>query len=110
MTRVWANQPIYSFFVGYLNPCLQGTNVWVGSPHPATEWAVVTYDGWLGVIIVTTSKVLHKFHMIILIAPKVKLLEHEYMLLKSLVMVVDLGHYMTKGHFTHKPRPVTMKL
>ena len=27
---IWANQPIPSFFVGCLNPCLQGTSVWVG--------------------------------------------------------------------------------
>jgi hypothetical protein len=83
VTRVWVNQPIHSFFVGCLYPCLQGTDVLAGSPQPATRWAVVTYDGWLGVIIVTTSKVLHKFHMIILIAPNVKLLEHEYMLFKK---------------------------
>ena len=31
---IWANQPIHLFLVGCLNPCLQGTSVWVGSPQP----------------------------------------------------------------------------
>ena len=31
---IWANQPIYSFLVGSLNPCLQGTSVRVASSHP----------------------------------------------------------------------------
>ena len=30
---IWANQPIHSFLVGCLKPCLQGTNVHVGSPN-----------------------------------------------------------------------------
>jgi hypothetical protein len=34
--KIWANQPIHSFLVGCLNPCLQGTSVWVGLPQP---WA-----------------------------------------------------------------------
>ena len=34
MNGIWANQPIHSFLVGCLNPCLQGTSVWVGSPRP----------------------------------------------------------------------------
>ena len=33
-SRIWANQPIQSFFVKCLNPCLQGTNVRVVSPQP----------------------------------------------------------------------------
>ena len=32
---VWANQPIHSFLLGCLNPCLQGTSVRVGSPQLA---------------------------------------------------------------------------
>ena len=32
--RIWANQPIHSFLVGCLKPCLQGTSVRVGLPHP----------------------------------------------------------------------------
>ena len=32
-SMIWANQPIYSFFVGCLNPSLQETNVRVGSPQ-----------------------------------------------------------------------------
>ena len=36
--KIWVNQPIHSFLVGCLNPCLQGTNVWVGSPHPILKW------------------------------------------------------------------------
>ena len=31
---IWANQPIHLFLVGCLNPCLQGTNVQVGSTQP----------------------------------------------------------------------------
>jgi len=31
---IWANQPVYLFLVGCLNPCLQGTSVWVGLPQP----------------------------------------------------------------------------
>ena len=31
---IWANQPIYSFLVGCLNPCLQETSVRVGLPQP----------------------------------------------------------------------------
>ena len=31
---IWVNQPIYSFLVGCLNSCLQGTNVRVISPQP----------------------------------------------------------------------------
>ena len=35
----WANKPIHSFLVGYLNPCLQGISVWVGlsQPQPFTQ-------------------------------------------------------------------------
>jgi hypothetical protein len=33
--RFWANQPIHSFLVGCLNPCLQGTSARVGSPQPS---------------------------------------------------------------------------
>ena len=32
--RIWANQPIHSFLVKCLNPCLQETNAGVGSPQP----------------------------------------------------------------------------
>ena len=35
---IWANQPIHSFLVGCLNPCLQGTSVWVGSPQPSMTY------------------------------------------------------------------------
>ena len=31
-TGIWANQPIHSFFVACLNPCLQAISVRVGSP------------------------------------------------------------------------------
>ena len=31
---IWVNQPIHSFLIGCRNPCLQGTNVRVGSPQP----------------------------------------------------------------------------
>ena len=31
---IWADQPVHSFLVGCLNPCLQGTNVWVVLPQP----------------------------------------------------------------------------
>jgi hypothetical protein len=31
---IWANQPIHSFLVGYLNPCLQGATVHASSPQP----------------------------------------------------------------------------
>ena len=31
---IWANQPIHSFLVGCLNPCLQVTIVVVGLPQP----------------------------------------------------------------------------
>ena len=30
---IWTNQPIHSFLVGCLNPCLQGTSVRVGAPQ-----------------------------------------------------------------------------
>ena len=33
-TSIRANQPIHSFLVGCLNPCLQGTSVRVCSPQP----------------------------------------------------------------------------
>ena len=33
--QIGANQLIHSFLVGCLNPCLQRTNVWVGSPQPS---------------------------------------------------------------------------
>ena len=37
--EIWVNQPIHSFLVGCLNPCLQGTNVPVGSPQLRwTSW------------------------------------------------------------------------
>ena len=32
---IWANQPIHSYLVECLNPSLQGTSVWVGSPQPS---------------------------------------------------------------------------
>ena len=31
---IWVNQPIHLFLVGCLNPCLQGSSVWVGLPKP----------------------------------------------------------------------------
>ena len=31
---IWANQPIHSFLVGCLNPCLQGTSERVVLPQP----------------------------------------------------------------------------
>jgi hypothetical protein len=34
LKTIWANQPIYPFLVGCLNPCLQGRSVWVGLPQP----------------------------------------------------------------------------
>jgi hypothetical protein len=34
MDTIWVNQPIQSFLVGYLNPCLQVTSVRVGLPQP----------------------------------------------------------------------------
>jgi hypothetical protein len=30
VSKIWANQPIHLFLVGRLNPCMQGTGVWVG--------------------------------------------------------------------------------
>jgi hypothetical protein len=35
---IWGNQPIHSFLVGCLSPCLQGTSVRVGSPQPL-DWS-----------------------------------------------------------------------
>ena len=37
---IWANQPIHSFLVECLNPCLQGTSVRVGSPQHMKAWKV----------------------------------------------------------------------
>ena len=36
--EIWANQPIHSFLVGYLNPCFQGTSIHVVSPQPCCTW------------------------------------------------------------------------
>jgi hypothetical protein len=48
---IWANQPIHSFLVGYLSPCLQGTNVRVGSPQPSKSMP----PKWLPLILVITK-------------------------------------------------------
>ena len=37
--RIWANRPIHSFIVGWLNICLQGTNYELFHPnHEYSEW------------------------------------------------------------------------
>jgi hypothetical protein len=40
---IWVNQPIHSFLVGCLDPCLEGTSVRVGSPQP-THWLAPTHS------------------------------------------------------------------
>jgi hypothetical protein len=47
-SSIWANQPIslHSFLVGCLNPCFQGTNVWVVSPQPTNS---KLRDVWMGI-------------------------------------------------------------
>ena len=41
--RIWVNQPIHSFFVGCLNPCLQETNVKSVRPR---WWGGVSMQLW----------------------------------------------------------------
>ena len=36
---IWANQPIHSFLIGCLNPCLQETSVRVVLPQPS-QWGL----------------------------------------------------------------------
>ena len=47
LMSIWANQRIHSFLVGCLNPCLQGTNVRVGSPQPLMSLLLI-YPETLG--------------------------------------------------------------
>ena len=53
---IWVPQPIHLFLVGCLNPCLQGTNVRVGSPRPV-GYVVTLFSGILhGLQLTTDSK------------------------------------------------------
>ena len=49
-SAIWANQPIHSFLVGCLNPCLQGTSVQFGSPQPSKSNLFFKFtfcNGWI---------------------------------------------------------------
>jgi len=47
-SKIWANGPIHSFLVECLNPCLQRTNVRVGSPQPKCGgwWVLLLRESW----------------------------------------------------------------